>query len=208
MKNQILRLRSWFEQLSLRERALFALLVWAVAYALFSLIFLMPVNKQLADHLDNIKKAQSQINTLDLQIDAVDKIPNSALYLEWQKQHAIYEKIQKQYQTLLGNFSSNNWLQIIKSVIASHPNMTLSHIENSQETPFAAGSAFISQTILQQSLTVVVYGDYFSFINYLEHIEKLLPNVRWDTLEYEVVTYPTAKITMEFTVFYVNPLKS
>ncbi len=208
MKNQILRLRTWFEQLSLRERALFALLVWAVIYAFFGLIFLRPVNNQRAVFQDNIKQAQDKINSLNLQIDAVDKIASSALYLEWQKQHANYEKIQIRYKTLLTNFSSSNWLQIIKSVIASHPNITLTHIENSQESPFTLGSTLVSEGIFQQNLTVMVYGDYFNFINYLEHIEKLLPNVRWDTLNYEVITYPTAKITMEFTVFYVNPIKS
>lgn len=209
MKKLINRLRNWFEQLSLRERTFFGLLVWAVIYAVFSLLFLRPVNNQRAVYLDKIKIAKSQVKNLELQLDAVDKIANSPLYLEWKKQHVIYEKIQMQYKRLISNFSSNDWHEVIKTVIASHSNITLAQVENSQETPFAPESMPITETTLfEQRSTIVVYADYFSFIKYLEYIETALPNVHWDALKYEVVTYPTAKITMEFSVFYGKSVKS
>lgn len=208
MKNQIYKLRSWFEQLSLRERILFTLLVWALTYAAFSLLLLRPLNNQRTVYIDKIKEANNQINILQLQLDAIDKIADSPLYIEWKTQHDAYEKMQQRYKTLLTNFSSTNWHNVIKSVIASHPNITLSHIENTEETPLSPGTTGNEAGIYKQGLTFVVYGDYFNLIKYLEQLEKALPNVHWDTLKYEVVSYPTAKITIGFSIFYDKTVKN
>ena len=203
MKNLIHRLKVWYEQLSLRERALFMLLTWALIYSLFSLILFRPIDSLRTGYFNQIIRAKSDLDSLKLQTEAIDKIASSPLYAEWQKQQAHYQKMQNQYKSLISNFSKNNWHEVIKSVMENHPNVTLAHIDNSDEKLFSPISMSDSGTsIYQQDVTLILYGDYFNTINYLKHIEQVLPNVHWDTLSYEVVSYPNAKITMEFSVFY------
>lgn len=54
---------------------------------------------------------------------------------------------------------------------------------------------------------LILKGDYFSIVNYLEKLEQLEWQLYWDKLEYKVMEYPLATATIEFYTLkpVVNP---
>lgn len=199
----IVLIRSWYEHLELRERALFMLLSWSLLYAIVYLILFNPLDKAEMAINNDIKSYDEKIKSWHTQIDALNKIPSTPLYKEWIKNQGEYKGLEGQYRSLLNNFSLETWQQVLQTVLQTQQNVTTVQIKNSPETAYNPGDPAISKsTIYQQKLLITVNGSYFNVINYLQKLEKSLPNIHWDTLDYQVENYPIGKVDMEFSVFY------
>ena len=59
------------------------------------------------------------------------------------------------------------------------------------------GDGSIMPGIYKHEITIVLLGDYFSTLNYLRSLESLGWRLFWDSLRYEVVSYPTAQVTIK-----------
>src|SRR3990167_9051998 len=46
------------------------------------------------------------------------------------------------------------------------------------------------------------WQNFFDTVNYLQYLEGVLPNVRWNSFSYQVTQYPIAKVELEFSIFY------
>ena len=99
--------------------------------------------------------------------------------------------------------SSQNWQDIIKTILHSENNVTLDQIKNSPETEFQPTNIDgKGSQIYQQQLLLVIYSNYFDTISYLKKMESALPNIHWNSLKYEVTEYPVARVEMEFSMLY------
>lgn len=54
---------------------------------------------------------------------------------------------------------------------------------------------------LERDIIIKLQGSYFSVMNYLQAIEKLEWRVFWDRLEYNVIQYPIAEVTLQIHTF-------
>ena len=80
MNDYISQIKEWYEQRILRERLLAIALTWAAIYAMFTLFLFRPLNDESQLLHQDIKFTKHQINSWNLQIDALNKIDDSPLY--------------------------------------------------------------------------------------------------------------------------------
>lgn len=198
----ILKSRRWFETLSFRERILTMLLLWAVIYGvLYFLLFRSIEIKQEAITLE-VKELRNNVTNWNSQIESLNKIVASPTYKQWLKQTQSSYNLRGKYKELLQT-SDHQWRDIIKTILSTQTNVKLAQIQNTPETAYTPTGAVNNATNLyQQKMSVVLYSDYFDTMNYLQKLEITLPNIRWDSITYEVQKYPIGKVQMEFSIFY------
>lgn len=54
--------------------------------------------------------------------------------------------------------------------------------------------------VVEHSMIIKFQGDYFSTMDYLHAIENLPWRISWDKLEYKVVEYPVAEVTLQIHI--------
>lgn len=203
MKFDYVALSIWFNERNTRERLLVTLLGWALIYAVVKLVLLYPLEGKFEDYQKQIKDYQVQIDNWDLQITALKKITESPDYLLWKEQQTQLKSVQQEYQKLLIHPQANEWQKVVSSISHSQEAITIEQIKNFPETVFQSWKATgIKTNLYQQRFNVIFYSDYVTTINYLERLEKSIPNIHWDKIDYEVVKYPKAKVDLEFSIFY------
>tara|TARA_R110000868_G_scaffold290766_5_gene550936 strand:+ start:2749 stop:3381 length:633 start_codon:yes stop_codon:yes gene_type:complete len=195
--------QSWFDQRNLREKLLVFALSWALIYALFSLFLFRTVDTRNSEITGQIKKTQNEITSWKTQLDYLKEIPKSPLYKEWLAQNQQYESLKSQYKHLIGKAGPDKWDQIIKTILSSYPNIIIEKIENDPEKHYQTTKIESEpDTIFQQQMKLTVLGNFQDIVGYLSSLEKAMPNIHWDTLNYEVTEYPLARVAMEFSVLY------
>lgn len=202
MNEYLLKFKAWYEQRQMREKLLVLALGWAFMYGIFSLFLFRPLDAKKAFLEADIKEINNQIQSWQIQIDAINKIPNTPLYKEWAKHRHSLQSLQDQYKFFLQNSPIQQWEGVIKTILESQPNVRINEIKNIPESIYNAASLGTTIKMYQQQLIVDVNSDFYDTITYLQRLEKLLPNIHWDSLNYEVVQYPMAKVEMEFSLIY------
>lgn len=203
MNEYIEKFKAWFTSCTLRERAFVCALSWAVIYAFFSLTLYRPVDATKKDLSEQLKKTNDQIESWKAQLKYLKEIPNTPLYKEWSMHRKNYETLRDKYKNLLGTPSAEKWDAIIKTVLTSYPNITIESVHNAPEMVYTAAKIQSApESIYQHQMKLTVLSNYFDAVGYLQYLEKNLPNIHWDTLTYEVKEYPTAEVSMEFSILY------
>ncbi|TAK74635.1 MAG: hypothetical protein EPO11_06600 [Gammaproteobacteria bacterium] len=203
MNEWLISLRNWYEPRPSRERVLILFLGWAIVYALFYFIFFSPLDKESKALHETLKTEEDTITNWEVQIAALNKIATTPLYKKWQQQNKLFVSLHQKYKNLLKSSSTKQWQDIIKTVLQAQTNITLVQIKDFPEVVYNPANLPISSTTLyEQRLLVVIFSNYFDTIDYIQHLESLLPNIHWNSLNYQVTQYPVAKIEMEFSIFY------
>lgn len=203
MNNYLQVIRSWYDARNVREKLLVLALSWALLYALFSFFLFRPIDAEKIRLETAIKDANNDIKNWHLQITALKKIPQTPLYKEWLNQHQSLQSLRGKYHGYINEPPSKQWADVIRAILQSHNNINLVEIKNSPETAYHPPQAqLVSKKLFQQQLQVVVNSNYADTILYLNHLEKVLPNLHWNKLTYTVLKYPLAKVEMEFSIIY------
>lgn len=85
--------------------------------------------------------------------------------------------------------------QVLQDLLAARYGLTLIQLYNLQ--PKEAIFPGTDLKIFEHTIIIQFYSDYFSTMSYLQAIENLNWRIFWDRLEYKVVEYPTAKVTLQ-----------
>jgi hypothetical protein len=204
--SSLTKFKDWFEERNLREKLLVCALSWAAIYATFSFILFYPIDSVRATLHTQIKATRSDITNWQTQLKFLKEIPNTQIYKDWVKQHQNYSTLKDKYKHMIGQQDNNQWDNIISTVLQEFPNITVEKIGNGAETSFiSAKIQSMPDTLYQQKMTVIVLGNFDDIVSYLSSLEKAMPNIHWDTLNYEVTVYPLARVAMEFSVLYEKP---
>ncbi len=194
-------IKIWYSERDVREKLLVLALGAALIYAFLSIFLLNPLAEKKKLLLTQMEAADLQIKNWVLQIDALKKIPHTPLYKEWITQSNKLNILKSEYQHYLKEAPTKQWDNVIKTILATHHNITLVEIKNSPETLYKS-SVSTTNKIYQQHLSMTIYSNYFDTISYLQHLEQTLPHIHWEKLSYEVAQYPIAKVQLEFSIIY------
>jgi MSHA biogenesis protein MshJ len=91
--------------------------------------------------------------------------------------------------------SSQQINDILQDLLTLRYNLTLLTLKNLPPKEIALPNTKLK--IFEHGVTIKFQGNYFSTTNYLQAIENLGWRIFWDKLEYKVVKYPTAEITLQ-----------
>ncbi|EKD72143.1 MAG: hypothetical protein ACD_45C00750G0007 [uncultured bacterium] len=203
MNKYILIFKKWYELRATREKVWIAAFGWALLYAIFYFFSLGSLDKQTSILGEGIKKTNHQIKSWNIQISALKQMSESPLYKQWTDQKQRLEGLRGKYQNFLQTNLPGQWQEIIKNILGvKQDNIHLVQIKDFPETVYKATEHNEKTNLYQKTFRIVVNGNFFDTVSYLQQLEKLRPNVHWDSLNYQVVQYPIAKVEMEFSIFY------
>ena len=183
------KIKSLFNARPERERLLILISSLALILFLWIELFLIPVSRTLKLLSEPIKTAKSsyhQINDQYTELLAIDQSPPNGLAFKnlQLKDHALRAK-------LFGLHTSDSSKKLIlpynrlhgflQEVLAHQPGLRLEHLEDLPDT---------------DSMQLEFYGNYFACISYLQHLENSAWYLFFDNFDYQVVSYPDAKISV------------
>jgi MSHA biogenesis protein MshJ len=203
MNNSLIKLDRWYRLRNTRERIFIMLLGCAFIYAIFYFILFRTVEYKRELLRAEIHIKENQISSWSLQINAVKKIASSPLYQKWKTHEEKLKALHKKYENFILPPTSTYWQNAIKTVLSNQKTITTDEIKYFPATLFSNLSLTKTKTqVFEQKVHVTVYGNYFDTIDYLKNLEKALPIAQWESLNYQVAQYPTAKVEVEFSILY------
>jgi hypothetical protein len=203
LKNYLDQFHSWYEERETRERILLIGLSFAVWYGLFSLFVFNPLKQAKETLQTDMKEIQQTIQSLQAQINVLTGLENTPIYQKWISKHQTILNLRSQTRRLLNRTSPWQWLSIVSTLLHSYPQVTLVEIKKMPEK-FALDPIDNPQEIEQKTLVFVINANYVDTVSYLQVLEKQLPFVHWDSLDYHVINYPMAKIEIGLSILYAK----
>src|SRR3990167_3049967 len=202
MRQYILLFKQWYELRSDRERILVLLLMWALLYVIFNFGLFRGLDKREEVLKLDIKLLSDQAGGWKQQVAAINQLSREPRYQQWLKQRQLFSHLKGKSLSLLQLPISQQWQNIINTILQEKRNVTLVQIKNFPESPYSLPNVSGASTVSEQRFLVTIYSNFFDTVNYLQYLEGVLPNVRWNSLSYQVTQYPIAKVELEFSIFY------
>jgi MSHA biogenesis protein MshJ len=218
MINKMASLQRWAKRIYDPKRRLqFFLISLPVIYFIWFFIFLNPVLVNKYELRNKIQALQLQITQIEQQIHLIEEtVKTESVMQDLAEQARLAKKIQYLQQVLakthLYLISMQEWIQLKKAIISQQNdmdrNITLVSLNNQpvqQWMPAAVDKIDVMNVaaypVYQHVLEIKFQSDYFSTIQYMSRLEKLPWAVYWDNLDYKVLTYPKAEVTIKFHIF-------
>jgi len=202
------KMRIWLQSLSQQQRVLFLILFLCVVYFIWSSIwggYYTPEKASISDQQKTLEDKINDIDTAQAKMKALQTDPD--VLATKKKLDDLREQLKKVSRQLV---SSKQMLDQLSGIFAKEPEIKFSQIQNLGSVPFtleAAGQepdkksetadtkkpapSFYTHTFL-----ITFEADYFSTERYIEQLQKLPGQLYFDNIEYNVVTYPTATVTL------------
>jgi MSHA biogenesis protein MshJ len=143
------------------------------------------------------KKVFEEIRSMALG-NSIDKNQAEIQHLETlKKQQATLEHQIKDYTDQFVPAEQRD--EVLREVMIGNPGLTRQTLKNT--SIHTIGSIVVNgktRPIQQENTTLVISGNYFAVIQYLQHITTLPWQVFFESLQYEVTRYPEAKVTLNF----------
>ena len=133
-----------------------------------------------------IKTAQATIPLLKTKLQEIE------IDLKNREESAVKNK------DLSQSVSPQTVTKVLQDLLASKYNLVLLQLQN-----LPSKVVLLSQSnlkVVEHSMIIKFQGDYFSTMNYLQAIESLPWRISWDRLEYKVIEYPTAEVTLQIHI--------
>jgi len=194
-----------FDTLSLRERLLILVTV-VVAVALPTLLYLIEPAQQARAKLTTASaKMEAENAQLVLELatlTAQSKTdPNRVLQDQVDKLQQTIDQLNATLQVRAAQLiAPQEMLTLLEQVLTQQGRLQLVSLEKGAPTRFQLAEAPAASDndvgIFRHDLTLVVEGGFFEVLSYLQALEQLPKSFFWDGLDYQVVTYPRARVSL------------
>lgn len=196
IKNGLTKIQSYIGALALRERILILIIVLALSFGIWS--FLLPGGDR-TKLSTQIAVMEGQLNQLQEQINAIGKGEVVDPNAESRQQKATLQEQLRALQRQLQGYDKDlmspaKTALVLKDLLSGDHDLHLLHLKRLPEQPV---DEFLSDILVQTSVVLEFEGNYFSTLRYFQQAEKLPWRLFWDKLDYQVTTYPQAKITVQ-----------
>ncbi|MEH6814691.1 MAG: hypothetical protein V7677_19325 [Motiliproteus sp.] len=204
-----------FDALSVRERALILVTILVAILMPTVMYVIEPAQKvQLKTTTQIAKlKAENANKFLDIQTltASKNKDPNQLMRTQIQQRRqqlvALNQKLHEQSEQLV---SPQVMLGVLEHLLANYQGVDLVSVNKAEPQRFSLstgeGGAVESseQTqpesnagLYRHDLTVVIKGGFFEVLTYLKTLEALPRGFFWDSIDYQVQTYPEAEVSLK-----------
>lgn len=148
---------------------------------------------QYLEDAESVKATQTAIRTAQTIIPVLKtKLQETEIALKTKEEDAAKNK------SSASSVSPQTVTKVLQDLLASKYNLVLLQLQN-----LPSKVVLLSQSnlkVVEHSMIVKFKGDYFSTMNYLQAIESLPWKISWDRLEYKVIEYPTAEVTLQIHI--------
>lgn len=194
--------REKFDALQLRERMLLLLVIFALIYALWTLLIddsqskqFVQLNQQL---LATRTKLQEQRAALAIAESSVNKDPDAQLKREVIQLEADIATIDARLsEAAVGLVPAAELPRMLEAMVSQTSGLKLKRletlpIEQLQLVEVTGAQATGPSTgVFRHTVQIELQGTYFAIQAYMQALQTLNWRFYWDSLEYEVESYPT-----------------
>ncbi len=197
------RWKVWSEQFSqraTREKWLIALCGVIVIALLMQTLLLDPVlnqhkedQKKLSAMQSANQRAQSDIIILQRELA---KDPNEAINKEFAQLLEQSQQLSMQLSDVLSSLvSPSQMAEMLQSVLDSGTKLKLVSLESLPASPISATDGDAQYFL--HPVRIELTGTYFAIRDYLHALERLSVKYYWRSFQYQVESYPNARLTLE-----------
>lgn len=212
MKERIQALADRFESFSVRERALISLAVFAVLFLLWDTFLMSPEEMHQKQMIGKMHSTNNKIAQLSTDLNTMTEVKrggdDSQVRARIEEVKRLLASLEKQEQEMTVEFIRPQQMAgVLKDMLASEGKLVLRSLESLGASPLfppepnqgqAQGNLprATSPTVYKHGMRVVFEGDYFSTKDFLHSLESMPWRFFWDNVEYQVIKYPRARVTI------------
>lgn len=211
-------------KLSGRERVLVAIGLVVMMVILWELIIFSPLNHARQKTIAQRQATKQQIKQLQTQTSKILEVANQLKNTALGRQHTelvhLIKKIDRQLHLFTQqDFTIGQIIGLLKTLIDESGEVTLIKLETVDvsteqiEQPAKAESATSEQEtsvdkVLKQfstqTMSMVLQGEFFAIQRYLNAVEREHVTLFWDSMDYQVQSYPKAQVKLLFHTMYLS----
>ena len=189
---------SQLNAMPLYKRIIFLVILIIFIYMLWDLILWKNILHKKENSTRQIQTIETSIRTLKTQLNIaianykkVKKQSQQKRTLKTQK-----SKLQKEIMTHHSTFiKPNETSKILKKLLTEKHELKLISLSISPSQKI--GGLKQKFEVFESGIEMKFQGEYFPILNYLKEIETLHWPLLWDKLEYKVLNYPKAEVTLK-----------
>ncbi len=217
MQNKLLQMANRLEALSLRERAMVVLGAPLVLVVAGELLVFGPAGKQAAEAQKQAELQQGELKALSAVLaarPAVAPLPGADQLLS--QRNALQGQIDAAGAIMAGVNQSVDWGTVVRATAAGTPGLTLTQLKTmpaelvfapSMVKPAAAQAAAPKPASLRPAAAgeamiyrhraeLTVKGDFSALLGYVQTLQRVPGDLRWDRLQLSVAAYPQASVQL------------
>jgi len=205
MSDILQRLSSRFEGFTLRERVMVTCILVLVLYAIWDLMLMAPEHKKQALIIEDIQSVEHQA------ADVSQHIRDVSSQLTGDRERVLADRVQnmrrlvgktiKKEQDLMEGFiPPKRMTRVLQDLLNINGKLTLGRLESLGVSPLVLTTDEQAPTaqsqVYKHGIRMVFEGDFFTILKYLQAVEAMPWNLYWDKLDYHVLSYPQARVTL------------
>ncbi len=203
---QLNKLIVWLNARSLRERVILAAASLAIPLMLWNAALMEPLELRRVESDKRISSLELEIQQLERQTEQFASELSIDLDAE---NRARKDNLLDSLDRLRGVVDTRTedlippaeMTRVLKEMLTKTEGLRLVRLENLPveplfETPEELDVEMEGGDLFKHGVVIEVLGDFPSTVRYLREIEQLPRRFYWETLDYEVVEYPTARVTL------------
>ena len=200
MRQQLNNLQTRIDDFSLRERAILFLTITMVLYLLVNGLLLLPLEKEQKQLLDRTRALHGEIAMLDQQAVAVVEASRHDPDAEQRQQLSQLEQrstqLQEQIQdSISGLIAPRQMTQALEQLLTEQKKLKFIRIENLGPQPLLEQFESDEGAVYRHAVRMEMEGDFHSALAYLQALETLEWQFRWDEVRLTMLEYPRARIS-------------
>jgi MSHA biogenesis protein MshJ len=191
MNMPLIKYYKTIDQLPVAARSMILTTILGLIFIVWYYTFWQKLQLSITFANNKIETLKPTITQLDAQTKTLEK--------ELAKKRAAFNKAvnmdrDKPVSPTTSLLSPHQTIKVLHDILITNNKLVLLQLKN---TPAKETSPTQSNSkVFEHEIMIKFSGDYFSTMSYLQAIEKLKWKIFWDKLEYKVIQYPMAEITL------------
>lgn len=204
MRTLMTRWEERINALSLRERVMVFIATAAVLYLVTDTVLLSPILKAHSDGEQSLEDWNGKLVGLEQRSRVLAEAGESPLAERERELAALRDELDLQRQQLderIGMLMRPGQApQLLRELLQRNGDLTLVRLESSKGAPFASGMDVEDSAeyagFSRFTTKLVLEGSYMATLRYMQALESLPTKLVWDELDFAIVSYPQARITL------------
>lgn len=201
LRPQLSNLQTRINDLSLRERAILFLTITVIIYLMVNSLLLLPLEKEQKQLIERTRALHGEIAMLDQQAVAVVEASRHDPDAEQRQQLTQLEQRSTQLQqqirdSISGLIEPRQMTQALEQLLTEQKKLHFIRIENLGPQPLLDQFESEEGAVYRHALHMEMEGDFHSALAYLQALETLEWQFRWDEVRLTMLEYPRARISL------------
>ncbi|MFU8838179.1 MAG: hypothetical protein ACNA75_07750 [Thiohalomonadaceae bacterium] len=190
------------DEFSLRERTILFLAISLVLYLLVNSLLLTPLEAQQKQLLERTRALHAEIAALDQQtvttVEASRNDPDAELRQQLgQVQQRSGQLKQQIRDSLSGLVEPPQMSRALEQLLREQQTLRFIRIENLEPQPIMEAEGQADSMIYRHTVVMEMEGDFHSALAYLQTLEQLEWQFRWDEVSLNMLSYPRAQVIFQ-----------